>query len=722
MQSTPGALNDMKLNRLRSMGAAELAVRGRQEIAKRLERAGMLGRPSSPPYGMREAGRAHFARFQEAGFATFFAGADSDAARDLLLRRLPCDQKLLLMVANDVREGRFDLLGYRELSFGDPIDWHLDPVSGHRAPREHWSLIDPLDRASVGDSKVTWELNRHQWLVNLGQAYRLTGEERYAECFAARVGEWLRANPRGIGINWASSLEVALRLISWCWALTLFRRSKALSAPLFVDMLESLHAHACHVEQYLSSYFSPNTHLTGEALGLLYAGVVLPQCGDAARWRTLGRRLLEEQIGRQVLADGVYFEQSTYYQRYTVEIYLHYLILAQRSGMPVPPVVRERVQRMLDCLLAMRLPNGSMPQIGDADGGSLLPFTYRPARNFRGVFAVGAALFARPDYAWAAGGVAPEILWLLGSEGCEAFDALRPAPPVDTPSRAYRDSGYAVMRDAWKPDSHQLILDAGPLGCPVSGGHGHADLLGVQCAVFGEPCIVDPGTYSYADTRWRNHFRGTAAHSTVRIDGQDHAVPAGPFRWEQRPGARLRRWVSTDTFDLADADHDAYRGLTDPVTHRRRVFFAKPGYWLLVDDLDGGAEHRVELKFQFAPLDVVLDPDGRARARLAEGRELRVLAFARTPLQARLVKGGQHPIQGWVSPDYGRLEPAPALTYSTTAVLPLRVLTLLLPVDPAAAPPPTVTLAPGHDRLELAFADRHETLHIGEQDIVLDRG
>src|SRR2546430_16133232 len=82
--------------------------------------------------------------------------------------------------------------------------------------------------------------------------------------------------------------------------------------------------------------------------------------------------------------------------------------------MAVPAVVGERVQRMLDFLLAVRRPDGSVPSIGDADGGWLLPFVRRAPDDFRGVFSTAAAWFGRPDYAWAAGGLAPETLWLLG--------------------------------------------------------------------------------------------------------------------------------------------------------------------------------------------------------------------------------------------------------------------------------------------------------------------
>ena len=82
------------------------------------------------------------------------------------------------------------------------------------------------------------------------------------------------------------------------------------------------------------------------------------------------------------------------------------------------------------------------------------------------------------------------------------------------------------MRSGWTRDAHQLIFDVGPLSSPKSG-HGHADLLAIQCTVFGEAYIVDPGTYCYtAEPAWRDFFRGTAAHSTVTVDGEGQAFPA----------------------------------------------------------------------------------------------------------------------------------------------------------------------------------------------------
>ena len=179
-------------------------------------------------------------------------------------------------------------------------------------------------------------------------------------------------------------------------------------------MLAAIWQHAVFVRRYLSYYFSPNTHLTGEALGLLHAGLVFPVFRAASDWRTVALRVLREECRRQVHADGVHFEQSTCYQRYTADTYLSLLVLAARNGVPVPREITERTARMVEVLEGLQRPDGHTPAIGDADGGRLLPVTDRAPYDSRGTCAVAAALFARPDFAWAAGGDAPELLWLFG--------------------------------------------------------------------------------------------------------------------------------------------------------------------------------------------------------------------------------------------------------------------------------------------------------------------
>jgi hypothetical protein len=725
----------------------EVAGRARQEASKWLDRATSTAAsarlrpidphdlaPAAQAIARRQGPLRHDLTLPQLGTlldqfrrqppAQFFEGALDTDLPDLVLRLLPDARTAVIDSADQLLQRQFDLLGYRGLSFGSPIDWHLDPVSGTRIPLRHWTRLDPLDASVVGDSKVVWELNRHQWLVRLAETYRLTQNEAYAVACTRTLEEWMDANPPGLGINWTSSLEMAFRLIAWSWMLVLIRRSRALTPDLWGRLLTSVRQQATHVARYLSSYFSPNTHLTGEALGLFYAGLVFHDLlRDAPRWQGLGSRILIDESQRQVLPDGVYFEQSTGYQRYTLEFYLHFLLLAERAGTPVPSALVDRVHRMLDFLLAVRRPDGAMPAIGDGDDGQVLPLTARATDDYRGVFATAAVVLDRRDCAWAAEGPTLESLWLTGRSGLDRLRRLAPAPPATISPRLFPDGGYAVMRTGWGRGAHHLIFDVGPLGCPVTSGHGHADLLSLQCAAFGETFLVDPGTGCYAaDAERRAYFRGTAAHSTASIDDQGQAIPQGPFTWQERPRARIARVQSERGIELVDAIHESYHRLADPVTHRRRVAFVRSRYWVVIDDFSGAARHAIDIRFQFTRVPVELDADRLwARARGHNGRALLMRTFSAVPLVSAILQGRTDPFAGWISTGYGRWVPAPMLIVSATTDLPCRMVTLLWPAEHVREPPPHVLARVGPDSQisGLAWANTREALSFDDDEVRL---
>jgi uncharacterized heparinase superfamily protein len=679
----------MKLARAVRMRPADLADRIRQEQLKVLERLHIVG-----------SGEANLAalsldQFRVRAAERFFVGAVDDGTPQLIAERMPHARERVLKAAARSLAGRFDLLGYNDVRFGEPIDWQLEPLSGKRVPLEHWTKIDPLDRAAVGDHKLVWELNRQQWLLHWAQAYAFTRDEKYAERCVETLQRWLRANPTGLGMNWVSSLELAMRLVSWCWTLVLLRHSPALQPDSFTRALACIHAHATHVNRYLSTTYSPNTHLLGEALGLFYVGVLFPELDRDGEWRATGERILVEQLERQVFPDGVYFEQSTCYQRYTAEMYMHFLILATRNGRELPAEISARVQRSVEFLLAVRRADGTVPQIGDGDGGWLLPLMPREADDMRGVFGLAAALFGHRECAQAADGNGFEAAWLLGPDAL----AVAPSPPTPSPdlapaSRLFEDGGYAVLRSELGPRAHTLVLDVGPLGCPFSGAHGHADLLSVTCDVFGEPCIVDPGMPTYGgDPKWRDAFRSTALHSSVVVDGLSQAEPTGTFSWSSQPRARLRSWISNDAFDFVDSAHDAYGPRCNGLSHRRRVIFIKPRFWVIVDDLDdagGGALRSIDLGFQLAPHLRLTVEHPWVRVATPQGRALLMQSTAGEALAPTIHEGqlGQGPLRGWVSPVYGRAQAAPAVSYRATTTLPFRAVTYLVPVERADAPLP----------------------------------
>ena len=687
--------------KLRGRDQRELRERGAQAVAAWRERIGLapdarlpgdaafrralaLGTPA-------ESGalHAHFCARRdrhEGPPVPFFPSFDDRHATLAALRQgCPDDAADVIARADRLRAGQFDLLGYAGLSYGTPIDWHRDPIAGTRAPLVHWSRVPYLDPGAVGDHKVVWELNRQQYLVTLGQAYWYTGRDAYSKTFAEHVSAWMQANPPKVGINWASSLEVAYRAISWLWALHFFRDSPALSPALLTRMLKHLYVHARHLERYLSTYFSPNTHLTGEALGLYCLGTLLPEFRAAPRWRETGRAILLEQLGRQVRADGVYFEQASQYHRYTTEIYLHFLLLAARQRDPAEPVLRDAVQRLLDHLLYLARPDGTMPLVGDDDGGRLVQLDGRTPDDVRALLATGAAVFGRADYAFGARGAAPAaMLWLLGADAGRRFDTLRPEPPADL-WRAFRDGGYFVMRDGWGREANYLVMDCGPHGA-MNCGHAHADALALTAAVRGRPALVDSGTYTYSGPE-RDAYRAGAAHNTISVDGAGSSVPGGgAFQWRHVARCEQRLSAASDRFQFVEGAHDGFARLPSPAEHVRGVLFVRGEYWVVRDRVTSAGPHEVTVRWHLAPglraqaasPEVVDVADGEPRFQLA--------AFG---------SGAFSLGDGWVSPQYGARERAVVCAYTQAGGGAQEVITFLIPA-PAHGPAPRVREVAAH--------------------------
>jgi Heparinase II/III-like protein/Heparinase II/III N-terminus len=499
--------------------------------------------------------------------------------------------------AERIIEGKFDLLGYENLDFGSKVDWHYEPIAGKISPRKHWKQFDELDATETGDKKIIWELNRHQHFFTLGIAFQLSGDEKYAAVFVRQLENWIEENPPGMGINWASSLEVAFRAISWIWALNFFKSSTSVTPEVFFKALKFLHLHGQHIEKYLSTYYSPNTHLTGEALGLYYLGTQLPFFKRAEHWRKLGDEILMQELDRQFLPDGVYFEQTTWYQRYTTDFYTHFLLLKSlHEGEKSPEKLTLKLQSALDFMMYITRPDGTTPIIGDDDGGRMLPLANVESNDFRGALAVGAVVFNRADYKFVAEEISEEIVWLLGKQGLEIFqNIIAQKPPKKSVS--FENGGYYILRDGWERSDNYLLIDCGEIGS-LTGGHGHADTLSFDLAVHGKTLLVDSGTYSYHESeKTRQYFRSAEAHNSLMIDGLSSSETGNKFNWKTKADARAKSWISQERFDFFEGAHDGYKNLA--ADYERSFLFLKNDYWIIRDCVKTLGEHEYTLNFHF---------------------------------------------------------------------------------------------------------------------------
>lgn len=633
----------------------EVRVRAGQEFAKRWDAFCFARVQHKQKYEVEFSGRF------------FFSVEELAANIAFLCEQMPETVQATVARAERICRHQFDLLGYEGLDYGPEIDWHLDAVSGKRAPLTLWFKIDYLDHSEVGDVKVTWELNRHQHLVTLAKAYCFTGDQRFVEELICQWHSWRQHNPYPIGVNWASSLEVAFRSISWLWIVHLLQKCSLVSSEFKSDLHQALMLSGRHIERYLSTYFSPNTHLLGEGVALFFLGV-LGNGRSAERWQQRGWEIVLAQAERQVQPDGMHFEQSTYYHVYALDLLLHARILAAANGIPIPPKLDCAIERMLGTLSLLGR-TGMPPRFGDDDGGRIFDPGRNSVEHLLDPLATGAALFGRPDFKVVKPDLVEETVWLLGPDQATAFNAM-PISEPQVETVALRSSGLYLMMSPGRPTA-RLTIDAGPHGAG-GGGHGHADALSIQLAIGGRDVLVDPGTFVYASAdAERQVFRGTGSHNTLQIDGVDQAEPAGPFPWQRLPEVRVENWTSGSFFDLLIATHSGYARLADPVIHRRHVFGLKSQFWLVLDTLEGQRDHYADVFWHLAS---DLRWQLQENAALATGEQGGLaLLFADTPGWAPRIQ------EGWCSPVYGVRKRIEVLAFHHEGELQEGIATLLLP-------------------------------------------
>lgn len=562
----------------------------------------------------------------------------------------------VLPLAESIRRHCFPLLGIT-VDTGPRIAWRRDYVSGIESPPSYFRLLPYLNAARVGDHKVIWELSRHQHLVLLAQASLLTGRPEFFEEACRQWSAWVDDNPYMRGMNWASALEVAFRALSWLWFWRL--GSARMDAEFRRRFLSELYRHGLYLRGNLSIYFSRNTHVLGEAVALHALGAAFPLFPESARWKETGARVVREQMRLQVRPDGSHFEQSSYYHVYALDMFLFHRIMAGS----VPGEYDEGLRRMAGFLHSLLGAAGVLPPLGDEDGGRFFhPYGSRD-RFARDSLAACAAFFERPSWLFQTGALYSQAAWWLGESGLAVPPGAGAAPET---SRLFPDAGLAVLAAG----GVHAVADAGPLGAG-SAGHGHADALSIVVRAGAEVILTDPGTFTYVgDERWRNWFRGTAAHNTVRIDGLDQASPAGPFRWSSRPETSILAWRTSETGDYLDA-RCRYREFA----HRRRIYFAKPDLFFILDEVEGPPGDRLVEQFWHPAGSAV--PIGPGAFRLGSRARLLLCGAA-----AECETGGEH---GWLSPAFGVRKPAPVIRAHVRGTLPV-YLGAVLDLSGAAGP------------------------------------
>ena len=620
-------------NRLRCMSVAEVIYRFEQMLETRLEKHQLSG--------------------------AYKAQTPSALAPDVIW--LSVDGNLetarYILESERICSGELRLFSSAYVSVGATPRWNRCPITGVEGPRSFAPALSLTDRATVGDIKYVWELNRHLQLVTLGQAYALTGEKKWLNSAAQLLSSWFDQCPYLQGPNWTSSLELAIRLINWAalWQLIGGDNSPAFEGEAGQRFkqrwLESIFQHCDLIVRHYSRHSSANNHLLGELTGVYVASRIWPCWLSVSRWGKSAKQELEHEANLQNGPDGVNREQAFAYQAFVAEFLLIAERVGQASGDPFSEAYLTRISAMMTFVASIMDVSGNVPEIGDADDAEVLRLDPTSGRDrFRCMLEMGGRRFGRGDWLARKMPEREEPEWFYG----KPLSDLAAPPSESTTTRLdFNDSGYFVFGSGFGT-AHEIkgLIDCGALGYLGIAAHGHADALSLVLSVAGEQILVDPGTYAYrADMKWREYFRGTSAHNTVRVDGLNQSISGGRFMWTHKAKAKVERLERSGEEFLITGSHDGYLRLSDPVKHRRTVEF-KPesGQLVITDQLEAKQDHDIEQFWHFGE-DIRLEIKDKRVIATGLSSSLELL-FEGDDCHLVTISGQDEPPLGWMSREY----------------------------------------------------------------------
>ena len=516
-----------------------------------------------------------------------------------------------------IREGTHDVFGYLRIFKGGD-DWFASNISGNFWEKARFFAdIDYRQGNPTGDIRVMWEYNRLQHLVNMALLFSQDeadhGKE-IAEVFVLQLNDWIENNPPLRGPNYLSAMECGLRIISVTVAYDLLRSLFTEKHPVQSKLTQMVYEHARLIEHRISMYSSAGNHTIAECAGLLFAALLFPEFKESEKWYRKSSRIFYSEISRQILNDGGGIEQAIWYHAFVVDLLNLVVNVSESTGKPVPDAGLEKLKLARGYLASFADDYNELPGLGDKDNG------YALSRYLKNI--------------WVSRNNTEQVI---------CFD----------------ESGQTVIKGL--KGQMQLIFDHGPLGMLPSCGHGHADALSVVLGSREEAFLIDSGTCTYTgDQQLRRYFRGTRAHNTVTIDGQDQAVQQGPFLWSGYFEAEKNYIKQGDNGRvMLVANHPGYSKLG--VTHWRAVIILEKHKVIIIDFVEGSGSHHLELNWHFKE-QAVKAAEG---VYTASGGLLAVDGG-----ESRLVSAQSSPPFGWYSDVYGICSPCHTVSTTYSGLLP----------------------------------------------------
>ena len=461
--------------------------------------------------------------------------------------------EIYLKIADEIIQKKISIFE-KEKKFDSQINWHYGFFNNFYWKLDRSEKIEIYPKNKEIDVKYVWELNRHQFLTYLGFAYYYTKDKKYALEFKRIILDWIKKNPPLYGINWNSSLEVSLRLISWIFTLLFFKDSKDINNnKFFKRIFNSMFQHAYYLRYFY--YKRSYNHTVGDFFCLYFFSKIFEKVKPIKKWKKKFLKNFYKQFELQTRLDGTNIEQSVNYHKFVLEFFILFAIINPNA---LKDKERDLIEKMFGYLLYIIKPNGNFPLIGDSDDGIVLLLTSFENNKFKHLINLGTIIFQRGDLKYISKEISPISVLLLGVKGSEIYENIQVQVPTFT-FKSYNNAGYTIMRNNWTDKANYLFIDHGRFG-PQLASHSHSSITSFVYSYKGNDIIIDSGTYSY-NKSWKErvYFKSSKAHNVLTINNKNQAKITSWFAWINKPKIKRKIEINEDEFKFA-CYHDGYKG------------------------------------------------------------------------------------------------------------------------------------------------------------------
>lgn len=411
--------------------------------------------------------------------------------------------------------------------------------------------IDFKNSDNIGDIRYTWELNRHQFMPYIASIYVKTNDKKYLKLLEEAFESWIEDNYFLKGVNWSSSMEIALRSYQWLIVIYIL---KDIKCDCFKQKVcKSIIASIEYVMDNLSLYSSANNHLI---LEVSISSIIGYSIEDIYKqnWFKKGYDILAEQIYLQNHEDGINKEQALHYQAFVIDAILQYNFILKKLGKKT--IGEDIIYKSLEFIGSLKADKLNF-DFGDSDDAKIISFSCDKQNYYKYLLELGSIYYKKRFIEFT--NISNEVKFI---SGINKIGDLRRVGYKK--AKLYKEGGYLVINN----NNNNLLMDVGELGFGSIAAHGHADALSLIYYDNDNPIIIDSGTYIYnIEAKYRNYFRSTNAHSTLCYKDLNQSEIKGPFLWGKRAEVKILNYEEKDNIIKIKACHDGYK----PLIHTREL-------------------------------------------------------------------------------------------------------------------------------------------------------